>query len=170
MGDVGADKLVLGRISGLFGVKGWLKIYSDTQPRDGIVHYNPWYIHHGGEWQARKVEDGRAHGKGVIAKLEGCDDRDQAASLLGAEIAINREQLEPLAPGEYYWADLIGLRVLTEQGVELGVIDYLFETGANDVLVVKGDRERLIPYVQGDVIKDIDLEQGEMRVDWDPDF
>ena len=123
-----------------------------------------------GRWNERRCAEGRVHGRGLVARLEGITDREVARTLVGAEIAVLREQLPALTEGDYYWADLIGLRVLTEDGLELGVIDYLFETGANDVLVVKGDRERLIPYVQGDVIKGIDLEQGEMRVDWDPDY
>lgn len=164
------ERLIVGRIVGLFGVRGWVKVLSFTDPRDNVVRYRRWQLGQRGAWRGVKVEDGRAHGKGVVAKLEGCDDRDAATLLIGAEIAIEREQLEALAPGEYYWTDLIGLKVLTEQGVELGVVDHLFETGANDVLVVRGERERLIPYVRGQVIKAVDLGRGELRVDWDPDF
>jgi 16S rRNA processing protein RimM len=105
-----------------------------------------------------------------VAALESIDSRELAAQWVDHEIAIHCEQLLPPNPGEYYWADLIGLRVLTEQGVALGQIERLLETGANDVLIVQGERERLIPFLTGLVVKDIDLTQGLLTVDWDPDF
>lgn len=162
--------VVVGRISGLYGVRGWLRVFSYTEPRDNIVDYNPWLIRSDGQWQPVDVEEGRAQGKGVVVKLVGCDDRDAAARFLGLDIAVSREQLGELEPGEYFWADLEGLRVVTCSGVELGIVDHLFATGANDVVVVRGDRERLIPFVQGEVIRNIDLQDGVMEVDWDPDF
>lgn len=165
-----ADPVVIGRISGLYGVRGWLRVFSYTEPRENIVDYSPWLIQIDGLWQPVEVEDGRAQGKGVVVKLSGCDERDTATRYLGLDIAVRREQLGALAPGEYYWTDLEGLRVVTCEGVELGRVDHLFATGANDVVVVRGDRERLIPFVQGDVIRDIDLQDGVMEVDWDPDF
>jgi 16S rRNA processing protein RimM len=116
------------------------------------------------------VCEGQAHGKGIIARLESIHDRDEAARLLGAEIAVNREQLPPAPEGEYYWADLIGLTVQNHKGITLGQVDHLLETGANDVLVVKGDRERLIPFLLEQVILDVDLAQRLLRVDWDEDF
>jgi 16S rRNA processing protein RimM len=115
--------------------------------------------------------NGRQQGKGIVAHLKGCDDRDQAAALMETEIAIRREQLPEAAPGEYYWADLQGLKVINTEGIELGVVDHLLETGANDVLIVRdGDTERLIPYVFGQFVLDVALDQGVMRVDWDPEF
>lgn len=165
------DHLVIsGRITGLYGVKGWVKIFSDTEPRENIIQYSPWYVRTTGSWKEMKVAEGRRHGKGVVARLEGFTDRDAASTLIGAEIALRRDQLPVLEHGEYYWTDLIGLRVITRDGTELGVIDRLFETGANDVVVVKGDREHLIPYLPGRVISRIDLKAGEMEVDWDPEF
>ncbi|MBK1674695.1 ribosome maturation factor RimM [Ectothiorhodospira shaposhnikovii] len=164
------DWIILGRIAGVYGVKGWVKLFSETEPREGILDYDPLSIQIGGEWKVLKLESGRAHGKGVVAKLEGVDDRDAAAALIGASIGIRREQLEPLPKGEYYWADLVGLEVINLEAVSLGWVDHLMETGANDVLVVSGDRERLIPYVRDQVIQEIDLEAGIIRVDWDPDF
>lgn len=169
-GGVDSRWLLVGRISGVFGVKGWIKVYSYTEPRDNIVNYPLWHLKRGGEWQPVKLEAGRKHGKAVVAKLEGIDDRDAALALREVDIAINRDELEQLGPDEYYWADLIGLRVVTLQGMELGRVERLMETGANDVLVVVGDRERLIPYIRGQVIESIDLEAGEIRVDWDPEF
>ena len=165
------DNLVIsGRITGLYGVKGWVKIFSDTEPRENIIQYTPWYVRTSDGWKEMKVAEGRRHGKGVVARLESYNDRDAASTLIGAEIALRRDQLPALEQGEYYWTDLIGLKVVTGDGTELGVIDRLFETGANDVVVVKGDRERLIPYLPGQVITRVDLKAGEMEVDWDPDF
>lgn len=165
-----SDVLIVGRINGLYGVRGWLRIYSYTEPRENIVEYAHWLIGSQGRWRSVEVEDGRVQGKGVVVKLAGCDDRDAAALLVGQDIAIRRDQLQATAPGEYYWADLEGLRVVTLEGVELGIVDHLFETGANDVVVVRGERERLLPFVQGDVIRRIDLQAGVMEVDWDPEF
>lgn len=170
MGNDRPDVLIVGRISGLYGVRGWLKVYSYTEPRENIVEYSPWLIGRENHWRSVEVEEGRAQGKGVVAKLAGCDDRDAAALLVGQDIAIRRDQLQAPQAGEYYWADLEGLRVVTLEGVELGVVDHLFETGANDVVVVRGERERLLPFVQGDVIRRIDLQAGVMEVDWDPEF
>ncbi|MCF6354097.1 MAG: ribosome maturation factor RimM [Candidatus Polarisedimenticolaceae bacterium] len=164
------EMAVLGRVSGIYGVKGWLRIFSHTSPRSNILNYPDWYLRQAGRWVKHEVQSGRAHGKGVVAQLQGCDDRDQAAKLLQAEIAIPREQLPDLQPDEFYWADLEGLKVQTTDGLDLGVIDHLFETGANDVIVVKGERERLIPYLWQDVIQSVDLKAGVMIVDWDADF
>lgn len=106
----------------------------------------------------------------VIAKLDGIDDRDQAANLVGSSIYVKLAQLPALQDGEYYWSDLVGLNVKTSSGTWLGVVDSLLETGANDVLIVKGDRERAIPFLQGSTILSIDLDNGLMIVDWDADF
>ncbi|MEA5444647.1 ribosome maturation factor RimM [Gammaproteobacteria bacterium AB-CW1] len=162
--------VTLGRISGLFGVRGWVKIFSHTRPRESIVDFGTWYLKGRGGWEAITVLDGRRHGNGVVARLEGIEDRDQAAELLKRDVAVRREQLPPAEEGEYYWLDLIGLQVETLEGVELGRVTGLLETGANDVLVVKGDRERLLPFVQGQFIKTVDLSAKRMVVDWDPDF
>jgi len=105
-----------------------------------------------------------------VVRLAGCADRDQAQLLIGCEIGIRRDQLPTLQPGEYFWNDLIGLQVLNLEGEDFGQVDHLLETGANDVLVVKGERERLIPFVMKQVIVEIDLEQGRIRVDWDKDY
>ena len=151
-------------------MRGWVRVFSYTQPRENIVRYRPWYLHRDGEWQEHEIAEGRAHGKGVVAHLAGCDDRDQAASLIGTEIGIRREQLPAAAPGEYYWSDLVGLSVVTLDGELLGTVDHLLETGANDVLVVRGEREHLIPFVPERIVAEVDLERGEIRVDWDKDF
>ncbi len=165
-----SDWVVLGRVSGLFGVQGWVRVFSHTEPREGIVRYNPVFLQRRDEWQPFEIEAGRAHGAGVVLKFVGYDDRDQAATLLQCEIAVRRAQLPPPEPGEHYWADLEGLRVVTLDGLELGTIASLFATGANDVLVVQGERERLLPFIKDRVVVEVNLEQRLMRVDWDPDF
>jgi len=170
MAEEATRRITLGRINGHFGVKGWVKIYSHTQPKEQIVKYSPWLLKQGGEWHSIKVLEGKAHGKTVIARLEGVDSRELAESLIGAEIAINRNQMQAPAEGEYYWLDLIGLRAQNLAGEDLGEVINLMETGANDVLVVRGERERLIPFVQGQFIKEVDLDSGKIRVDWDPEF
>jgi len=162
--------VVLGRVSGLYGVSGWVRVFSHTEPREGIVRYSPIFLKVQGEWRPFELEAGRAHGAGVVLKFVGCDDRDQAVALLQCEIGVHRAQLPPPGPGEYYWADLEGLRVVTLDGVELGTVRSLFATGANDVIVVQGERERLLPFVRDKVVVEVNLEQRLMTVDWDPDF
>jgi len=164
------DGLVqLGRISGLFGVQGWVKVFSDTRPREAIVKYSPWFVKLGETWREIEVEDGHAQGKGVVAKLAGFDDRDHATGLIGAKIAVTLKQLPPPKKGEYYWAQLVGLEVINLAGERLGKVSHLFETGANDVFVVRNGRERWLPATP-DVIRDVDLQAGVLRVDWDADF
>jgi len=116
------------------------------------------------------VITGRKQGKTIVASLEGVEDRNDAELLVGWDIFIGFEQLPQTKHGEYYWVDLVGLKVVTAKGIDLGTIDYLIETGANDVLVVIGDKERLIPFLQQQTVIRIDLEEGLMVVDWDPDF
>jgi 16S rRNA processing protein RimM len=160
----------MGRIAGLYGVRGWVKVYSHTEPRDHILEYSPWYLKIQGKWVPIAPAEGRIHGKGVVARLEGYTDRDAAAQLVGTDIAMHRDQLPAAEEGEYYWHDLIGLRVVTTGGAELGQVDHLLETGANDVLVVKGERERLIPYTPGQAVVKVDLASGVLTVEWDPEF
>ena len=164
------DMVVLGRVAGVFGVRGWIKVFSHTEPKENILGYAAWYLGSEGGWREHRAREGKVHGKGLIARLQGCDDRDQAALLVGLEIAVPRSQLPAPAPGEYYWSDLEGLAVFTLEGRDLGAVSHLFGTGANDVLVVKGDRERLIPVLWDQVVHEVDLDKGVIRVDWDPDF
>ena len=172
--DTGTRWIVLGHITGLYGVQGWVKVFSHTEPRAGITEYNPLYLATtpgtSDNWQAFQVAAGRAQGKGVVIKFSGIDDRDTAADLLNQQIAIKREQLPALAQDDFYWADLEGLRVVAVDGTTLGIVDHLFATGANDVVVVKGEREHLIPFLRNTVINNIDLAAGVMTVDWDPEF
>ncbi len=164
------QKINVGKISGVFGIKGWVKVFSFTECRENILSYSPWLLKKDSETRLIAVIDGKLQGKAVVAQLDGVNDRDQAASFMGWDIYITPEQLPKVAKDEYYWSDLIGLNVETDLGVELGVVESLLETGANDVVIVKGERERVIPFLQGQTIIAIDLEAGRMVVDWDPDF
>ncbi len=164
------QEIYVGRISGVFGVKGWIKVFSFTDIRENILNYSPWLLKKDSETRSVSVVDGKLQGKVVVAQLDGINDRDQAASLIGWDIFITPEQLPRVAKDEYYWSDLIGLNVETNLGVQLGIVDGLLETGANDVVIIKGERERVIPFLQGQTIISIDLEAGKMVVDWDPDF
>lgn len=164
------DVINVGKISGVFGVKGWVKVFSFTDPRENILIYSPWMLKKGDETKTVNVVDGQLQGKTIVAQLAGVNDRDQAASLMGWDVFITQDQLPAAAKGEYYWSDLIGLKVETVDGVQLGIVDSLLETGANDVVIVQGERERVIPFLQGKTIIDIDLNAGRMIVDWDPEF
>lgn len=164
------NQIVIGRISGLYGVKGWVRLFSYTDPKENIVKYGVWHVRQQGASRQMVVAEGRLHGKGVIARLEGVEDRDQAAAFVGAEISVDRSALAPCEAGEYYWADLIGLRVVTVAGQELGRVVRLMETGANDVLVIGGAKEHLVPFALDRVVKKVDLANGTIEVDWDPDY
>jgi 16S rRNA processing protein RimM len=164
-----AGLATLGRIVGVFGVRGWIKVYSDTRPPEAILGYRPWRVGKGGTFREVDLAEGRPHGRGIVVRLEGCTDRDQAAQWVGSEIAVALAQLPPPKRDEYYWAQLEGLKVVNLEGQELGTVSHLFETGANDVLVVQDKRERLIPYTR-DVIRKVDLDAGVLTVDWDASF
>ncbi|WP_136068934.1 ribosome maturation factor RimM [Modicisalibacter radicis] len=170
------EYVVLGKLTSPHGVKGWLKVYSYTSPMDGILAYPEWVVLARGERVTRRLIQGRRQGKGLVASLEGVDSREQAERLAGAEILLPKRTLPALESGDYYWYQLEGLRVVTLQDVDLGYVNYLFETGANDVLVVQGDersldgKERLLPFLPDEVIREADLDAGRLTVDWDPDF
>jgi 16S rRNA processing protein RimM len=162
--------VTLGRISGVFGVRGWVKIHSFTEPRENVVTYRDWLLCHEGRERPTRVLEGQRHGKTVIARLEDIDDRDAAQALVEWEIRVPRSALPPPEPGEYYWADLEGLRVCTAEGVDLGLVVRMLETPAHDVMVIQGERERLVPFVQGRYVLAVDLAAGTITVDWDPEF
>ncbi|RZV35777.1 MAG: ribosome maturation factor RimM [Chromatiales bacterium] len=167
--SVTSQPVILGRISGLFGVRGWVKVYSYTEPREAVLNYDRWLLIRKDGWQEARVAEGQRHGKTVIVRIEGYDDRDQAAGLVGTEIGVPRDELPETGSDQFYWSDLEGLRVVHRDGMELGKVEYLLETGANDVMVVKGETERLIPFVMDKVVLDVDLANGEIRVDWEWD-
>lgn len=154
----------------MWGVEGWLKIHSYTRNRADIFDYGQWLVGPAERPRRFELEAGREHGRGgLIAKLAGLDDRDAAVAEVGSLIQVSPEQLPALEEGEYFWHQLEGLRIENLEGTPLGTVDHLFETGANDVLVVIGERERLIPYIPA-VIREVDLDAGIIRVDWDEEF
>jgi 16S rRNA processing protein RimM len=161
----------VGKISGAFGVKGWVKVYSYTEPRANILQYSPLYMFRHGEWIEIEVQGGHMQGKGVVMGLRNVTDRDQVIALMGTELAIQKSQLQATEEDEFYWADLMGLKVVNLSGESLGNVDHMMETGANDVLVVKHNKEAiLIPFVMDNVIKRVDLDEGLIQVDWDTDY
>ena len=164
------EEIHVGKISGVFGIKGWIKVFSFTDRKENILSYSPWLLKKGTDSKTVAVIDGKLQGKAIVAQLDGINDRDEAASLMGWDIFITPDQLPKAEKDEYYWSDLIGLAVETNLGIQLGVVESLLETGANDVVIVKGERERVIPFLQGQTIISIDLAAGKMVVDWDPDF
>jgi len=170
------ERILVGVVGKVFGLKGWLKIHSHTQPDTNLFEYQPWWLHHNGQWQQHKVVSQKPHGKGFIAQLDEINDPDTAQALVGSEIYVGRELLPELAEGEFYWTDLEGLTVITQDGVDLGQVHRLLETGANDVLDVRhsasslDQKNRLIPYLEEQVIKKVDLDLRTIVVDWDPDF
>lgn len=170
----------VGHIGSAYGIKGWVKIISYTQPKSNIIEYSPWYLktrdsNKSEQYQLVKVEQIRNHGKGIVALLPNCKDRTNAEKLKNTEIAILAQQLPERANDEYYWHDLIGLKVTTTTEIALGKITDLIETGANDVLIVEAVvadkiKSRLIPFIRPDVVTKIDLKAQLIVVDWDPDF
>lgn len=176
MNDDARQRVMLGHITSIYGLNGWVKVHSDTNPRSNIVSYKSWWLEQGGAWREVKVLSGRPQGKTIVARLGGVDSPEQASALIGAGIAIERAAMPGLAEGEYYWTDLIGLQVRTVGGMTIGPVDRLFETGANDVMVVTDHRddrsakEVLVPWLVPDVITEVDMENSIITIDWDPDF
>lgn len=168
-GDAEA-RIALGEIVGAHGVRGEVKLHSWTRPRENILNYPVWLLAQAESVREYTLTGGRQQGKGLVAGLAGIDSRDAAAALHGCRIMVARSALPAKAPGEYYWAELQGLAVETLAGESLGTVTGLLETGANDVLVVEGERERLIPYAPGLYIQSVDLSGGRVVVDWDPEF
>lgn len=161
----------MGRIVAPFGIKGWVKIQPYTATTGSLADYRVWLLERrdDGGWRECAVERAHPQGTHVVAKLAGCEDRDAAAGLKGLDVAVPRAALPETAPGEYYWTDLLGLRVENERAENLGVVARMMETGANDVLVVEGERERLIPFIS-DVVKRVDLGSRVIVVDWEADY
>ncbi|NOI31627.1 ribosome maturation factor RimM [Vibrio coralliilyticus] len=172
-----SEKIVVGKFGATYGIRGWLKVFSYTDNTESIFDYAPWFISQKGEWVERKVESWKRHNKGLVVKLEGLDVREEAQLLTNFEIAIDPAVLPELPEDEFYWRDLIGMQVVTDKGYDLGTVSDMLETGSNDVLVVKanlkdafGQKERLIPFLEEQVIKLIDREAQRIEVDWDPGF
>ncbi|MBN6745330.1 ribosome maturation factor RimM [Acidithiobacillus ferrooxidans] len=161
--------VVLGRVSGIYGVRGMVKVFSFTESRDSILDYSPWYL--GPDRRPWVLEDGRMQGEGVVAKLAQVEDREQARALIGQEIAVIRADLPELGAGEFYWSTLTGLRVLNREGIVLGTVSAFLETGANDVMVIDDGKggELLIPW-SAEASAGVDLPAGQIVVDWQADW
>lgn len=175
----------MGRIVAPYGVYGWLKVVPDTEAIDGLFDYDNWWLGKGDDWREMVVETAKIHNDVIVVKLAGIDDRDAAIACKGKQIGVPREALPEAGANEYYWSDLIGLSVKNQQGVDFGLIEDVFETGANDVLVVKNTtptssvnkagsdkeqpQERLLPFI-ATVVLEVDLKAKTMLVDWDEDF
>ena len=170
------NRILLGNVSGSHGLQGWVKIFSYTDPIEAILEYSPWTLLKGEETKQLKVVTGRKHGKRLVALFEGVDERNQADELVGWEIHLDRKLLPDLEKGEFYWFQLQGLKVRNKQNVVFGKVDHLLETGAKDVLVVEpcegsiDSRQRLIPYVDEEVVVEVNQKLGEIVVDWEVDY
>ena len=179
------DLLLAGRVTGAYGIKGWVRIHSFTDPVANLLAFGKWFARHPGRSaQERRqcpgeisIAEGRAQGKGLIARFDGVNDRDEAEQLRGIELWVPKSCLPALGKNEYYWSDLVGLTVRScwnEGDYAFGRVKELLETGANDVLVVSPDREsgdtreRLIPYTE-QVVRKVDLSSRLILVDWHPE-
>jgi len=162
-------KLLVGKINGFFGVQGWIKIFSYTEPRKNILKYQPWYFIDDGTYKAIEMTTGRKQSKTIVAHLKGIDNKDQAVQLIGKSLYIDKDQLPQLDDNEHYWHELAGFRVINNNAVDLGIVDYLVDTGSNNVLVIKGDKEHWIPYIEPYLVS-IDKQNRFISVDWDENF
>ena len=168
--------VTMGRIGRVYGIKGWLKLMSYTEPMENILEYHHVQALMNGRWQPLEMDQGRVHGKGLVAHFVGYDDPDAAKLLTGVELAVLPQELPPLQAEDFYWHELVGMRVVTNTGQFLGTVARMMETGANDVLVVQpaqgsmDTRERLIPYLPGRVVTQVSREERCIQVDWEPDY
>lgn len=162
------DIVIIGKVGAPYGVKGWSKIFSYTIPIENILEYQPWLMKQGNTWQVVPEIAGKVHNKVIVAKLPGAEDRDQAKAFTHQEIAIYRHQLPTLDDDEYYWSDLIGLKVIDCNEKPLGTVHQVTETGSNDVLIIKAEKDFAVPMIMREVIKEVNLKDGYIRVDWDP--
>jgi 16S rRNA processing protein RimM len=171
------NRIVMGKLGSTYGIRGWLKVFSYTDNAESIFDYSPWYLNQKGKWVEYKVESWKRHGQGYVCKLAGLDVREDAQLMTNFEIAIDPASLPELSEDEFYWRELFGMQVFTTKGYDLGEVTDLLETGSNDVLVIKanlkdafGQKERLVPYLEEQVIKKVDREARRIEVDWDPGF
>ena len=159
------SRILIGQVSGCFGVKGWLKIFSYSDPRENISTYKNWII----DGKLYESIQSKKNGKLVVAKLKGVDDKETAQTFIGKKIEIEPQQLADLNQGQFYWRDLVGLNVSNTDGVAFGKVKSMLDTGANDVIIVKGERERLIPFIIDNTVIKVDLEQQTLLVNWHED-
>jgi len=169
--------IIVGKLGSSYGIRGWLRVFSFTEHSNSLFDYKPWYILRAGKWQEVEVENFKPHNQDTVVKIKGINDRDEANTLTNFEIYVDAQKLPDLEDGDFYWKDLIGCHVITTSGYDLGQVTDLMETGSNDVLVVKanlkdafGAKERLLPFVEDQFIKKVDLSVKQITVDWDPAF
>jgi 16S rRNA processing protein RimM len=159
----------MGRIAAPYAIKGWVKIQPFTEYLDSLLDYEFWWLGHAegptAGWRKYRVLEGKVHGQTLLAELEGVDDRTASEALKGLEVAVDRAEFPEADEGEYYWDDLIGAEVVNTEGVHLGRVEGLLETGAHDVLRVVGERERLIPFVDA-YVREVDMEAKRILVEW----
>jgi len=174
---VPAQKIVVGKMGSTYGVRGWLRLFSSTEIASNIFDYQPWFIQHAGRWQSIELERWKHHNHDLIIKIKSVDDQAAASQLTNCEIMVDSTQLPVLSSNYYYWKDLIGCQVITTSGYQLGKIVDMMETGSNDVMVVKADlkdafgiKERLIPYLDKQVVKRVNVDDKQVEVDWEPNF
>lgn len=162
--------VVVGQFAKTFGVSGWIKVHSYTYPPTNLVNYDPWFYNKNQAWLHVPVKDVQLQGHNIIALIEGYDSPESVRVFTGIEISVHRSQLPVLPEGEFYWYDLIGLSVHTVGGIELGQVIRVFNSGANDLLVVQGEKEHLIPFIRDHFVLSIDIPLRRIVVDWDPEF
>ena len=161
----------MGRVVAPYGLKGWVRVEPYSADADSLSAYRAWWVGKNGDWRELKVAESVVqHGASLVARFDGCVERDAALALKGSEIALERRALPQNAQDEFYWVDLVGLKVVNVKGEELGVVAELFESGAHPVMrVVAGETERLLPFVE-QVVRQVDMAQGRIRVEWELDW
>jgi 16S rRNA processing protein RimM len=159
----------MGRVVGPFGIRGWLRIKPFTEDPAGLDEYAQWIVRAPEGWIGMPLEEFELHAKGPVAKLAGCEDPESVRRLRGADIAVTREALGEAEEGTMYRVDLVGLQVKDQSGAVLGRVEGFFDTGDTGVMVVKGERERMIPFVP-EYVKAVDRASRSITVDWKADY
>ncbi len=167
---VAESTVLVGRILGPWGVQGWVGVYSWTDPPEALFDYHPWLV--GEDQRPVELNEWRRSGKRLLASLTGIETPERAAEFTGLDLRVERALLPPPEPGHYYWHDLIGLEVVNLQDFRWGRIRRMLPTGAHDVMEVSGEARAsvLIPFAQPEVVREVDLEAGRVRVDWPEDW
>jgi len=163
------DKIIIGKFGKTFGVRGWITVHSFADPKESIVNFRPWLLKKNSQWQEIAIEANKIQHQNTIVKLQGIDDIDAAKFFTNKEIFIDRELLPKLSTNEYYWNDLIGLKVINHANEELGTVETIFNSGASDILVVTGKKKHLIPYVKNYILN-TDIKRKIITTDWDKNF
>lgn len=162
-----ANLIPMGRLGAARGLSGWLRVVSYADPPEQLQQYRHWTLALNGRHKQVTLGRLRTTGNGLECHIEDIETRDAAEALNGAEIHVPRDALPPTGEDEWYWADLQGLEVRNLEGVRLGDVSGLMATGANDVLIVQGERKRLIPFLPGSRVREVDLAGRRLVVDWD---